>query len=137
MFINSQIAYASCTGLPEYRSALPRCDVTRPMARRFLCAVWPCRLAGVVEVRNTNPTPVAETQPRHRRSRWKPPGYLCVADLVGTAPLSRASVYREIASGKLRSARSRGHIFVHKDDYSRWLADAEALHVAGAEGGAS
>ena len=78
-------------------------------------------------MRNTNPTPVAETQRRHRRSRWKPPGYLCVADLVGTAPLSRASVYREIASGKLRSARSRGHIFVHKDDYSRWLADAAAL----------
>ena len=134
MFINSQIACASCTGLPEYRSALPRCDVTRPMARRFLCAAWPYRLAGVVEVRNTNPTPIAE---RQRRSRWKPTGYLCVADLVATAPLSRASLYREIASGKLRSARSRGHIFVHEDDYARWLAEAAALHVAGTEGGAS
>jgi hypothetical protein len=65
---------------------------------------------------------------KRRRSRWTPPGYLRVGDLVG-APLSRASLYREISSGNLSAVRSRAGILVREDDYARWLADATALHT--------
>jgi hypothetical protein len=89
---------------------------------------------------NTNPAPAADgaryatppnkghTQPRRRRGRWTPPGYLRVGDLAG-APLSRASLYREISSGNLSAVRSRAGILVREDDYAKWLADATALHT--------
>jgi hypothetical protein len=67
-------------------------------------------------------------RPKRRRSRWTPPGYLRVGDLVG-APLSRATIYREISSGNLSAVRSRAGILVREDDYARWLADATALHT--------
>ena len=66
--------------------------------------------------------------PPRRRGRWTPPGYLRVCDLAG-APLSRASLYREISSGNLSAVRSRTGILVREDDYARWLADATALHT--------
>jgi hypothetical protein len=66
--------------------------------------------------------------PRRRRGRWTPPGYLRVGDLAG-APLSRASLYREISSGNLSAVRSRVGILVREEDYARWLADATALHT--------
>jgi hypothetical protein len=65
---------------------------------------------------------------KRRRSRWTPPGYLRVSDIVD-APLSRASLYREISSGNLSAVRSRAGILVREDDYARWLADATALHT--------
>ena len=126
--------------LLEYRSVLCTPLGGRPMARRILCALWPNRLARSVKLLNTNPARAADgaryatppnkghAQPRRRRSRWTPPGYLRVGDLVG-APLSRATIYREISSGNLSAVRSRAGILVREDDYARWLADATALHT--------
>ena len=48
---------------------------------------------------------------------------------VAGAPLSRASLYREISSGNLSAVRSRAGILVREEDYARWLADATALHT--------
>ena len=72
---------------------------------------------------------------KRRRSRWTPPGYLRVSDIVD-APLSRASLYREISSGNLSAVRSRAGILVREDDYARWLADATALHTTDVANGA-
>src|SRR5882762_11869238 len=98
--------------LLKYRSVLCTPLGGRPMARRILCALWPNRLARSVKLLNTNPARAADgaryatplnknevhAQPRRRRrSRWTPPGYLRVSDIVD-APLSRASLYREISS---------------------------------------
>jgi hypothetical protein len=139
---NSQMTSASCEDLLEYRSALctPLCG--RPMARRIFCALRPNRLARSVKLLNTNharaPDGARYAAPpnkgevhahsRRRRGRWTPPGYLRVCDLAG-APLSRASLYREISSGNLSAVRSRAGILVREDDYARWLADATALHT--------
>jgi len=128
--------------LLEYRSVLCTPLGDRPMARRILCALWPNHLARSVKLLNTNPARAADgaryatppnknevhAQPRRRRGRWTPPGYLRVGDLAG-APLSRASLYREISSGNLSAVRSRAGILVREDDYARWLADATALHT--------
>jgi hypothetical protein len=45
------------------------------------------------------------------------------------APLSRASLYREIVAHRLTAVRSRAGILVRRDDYAKWLADAAALHT--------
>jgi len=130
--------------LLESRSVLCTPLGDRPMARRILCALWPNRLARSVKLLNTNLAPAADgahyadppnknevhSHPRRRRSRWTPPGYLRVSDMVD-APLSRASLYREIVAHRLTAVRSRAGILVRRDDYAKWLADAAALHTHG------
>jgi hypothetical protein len=60
--------------------------------------------------------------PRRRGSRWLPPGYIGVDDMTATAPLSRASLYREVASGRLPATRWRGRVLVAERAYRDWLA---------------
>lgn len=64
-------------------------------------------------------------QDRHRR-RWQPSGYVSVADMLESAPLSRASLYREIAAGRMPVTRWRGRVLVRAQAYRDWLATIPA-----------
>src|SRR3982074_305724 len=113
-----QLSHAGTT-FSNTRSARHALCGGRLIAGRFSCAARPCCPAGV-----SNWNRISRSPPT---ARGTPPGYLRVGDLVG-APLSRASLYREISSGNLSAVRSRAGILVREDDYARGLADAAALH---------
>jgi hypothetical protein len=118
------------------------CGSRRPVAGRFSCAARPYLPRWSVELETnlapaadsaryaTSPNEEAHARAKRRRARWTPPGFIRVSDMVD-APLSRASLYREIACQRLPAARSRTGIFVRQEDYARWLAEAAALHTRG------
>ena len=87
---------------------------TAPDRSSCLASSWSFRL------------PEFNRAPRRRGGRWVPPGYMAVDDMVSTAPLSRASLYREIASGKLPAIRWRKRVLVPERAYRDWLATVPA-----------
>jgi hypothetical protein len=64
--------------------------------------------------------------PRHtgrpRRGRWTPNGFHAVDDLVPNAPVSRATLFRDIAAGRLESIRWRNRVLVSEPAWRAWLA---------------
>src|SRR5438270_11819448 len=93
---------------------LKRGAIQRPIGRRASL------IRGVFRL------PELNRAPRRRGGRWVPPGYMAVDDMVSTAPLSRASLYREIASGKLPATRWRKRVLVPETAYRDWLSTVPA-----------
>jgi hypothetical protein len=84
----------------------------------------------VIALPELNPATVAD-KPRHigrpRRGRWTPNGFHAVDDLVPSAPVSRATLFRDIAAGRLESIRWRNRVLVSEPAWRAWLAAVPSI----------